>query len=67
MWEVDPLICPLCFSPMRVISVIDEDDVIEKILVHLNLWEDYYNNKAPPEDKDKITYEPIEEGQAVNF
>jgi hypothetical protein len=33
--EVDPLLCPRCFSEMRVISVIEDPDVIKKILKHL--------------------------------
>ena len=39
IYEVDPLICPECSSPMRVISIIEEQEVIRKILEHLKLWE----------------------------
>ena len=38
IYEVDPLICPKCQGPMRVIAFIEEDDVIKKILKHLGLW-----------------------------
>jgi hypothetical protein len=37
--EVDPLTCPKCSGKMKVISVIEEQDVIKKILKHLGLWE----------------------------
>ena len=33
-----PLICPHCQHRMRVLAVIDQRKVIEKILLHLNLW-----------------------------
>ena len=34
-WHVDPLRCPVCQNPMRVIAVIDDRRVVEKILRHL--------------------------------
>ncbi len=39
IYEVDPLTCPRCHGPMRVISFIEDQDVIKKILNHLGLWE----------------------------
>lgn len=38
-WDVDPLLCPKCGGQMRLISLIEEEEVIEKILRHLDLWE----------------------------
>ena len=38
VWHTDPLICPNCQHPMRVIAVIDQRTVVEKILRHLSLW-----------------------------
>ena len=38
VWHTDPLICPRCQHPMRVIAVIDQRAVIERILRHLGLW-----------------------------
>ena len=32
VWHVDPLRCPVCQSPMRVMAVIDDPLVAEKIL-----------------------------------
>ena len=38
IYEVDPQTCPKCFSKMRVISVIEDEEIIKKILKHLGLW-----------------------------
>ena len=38
IYEVDPLVCPKCSGPMRVIAFIEDSDVIKKILIHLDLW-----------------------------
>jgi len=38
VYEVDPLDCPRCKGPMRVIALIDDKAVIRKILSHLGLW-----------------------------
>ena len=38
VYEVDPLECPRCKGPMRVIALIDDAAVIRKILTHLGLW-----------------------------
>jgi len=40
VYETDPLTCPKCQGEMRIISFIDQPDVIKKILQHLGLWED---------------------------
>ena len=37
--EVDPLTCPKCSGKMKIISVIEDEDVIKKILKHLGLWD----------------------------
>ena len=39
IYEVDPLTCPKCSGKMKVISVIEDEKVIKKILKHLGLWE----------------------------
>lgn len=39
IYEVDPLICSKCQGQMRVIAFIHDQDVIRKILKHLNLWD----------------------------
>ncbi|MCU0786433.1 MAG: hypothetical protein MUF81_20800 [Verrucomicrobia bacterium] len=38
VWHTDPLICPQCQHPLRVMAVIDPRAVVEKILRHLHLW-----------------------------
>jgi len=35
IYEVDPLECPNCGAAMRIIALIDDADVIERILRHL--------------------------------
>ena len=42
VYEIDPLECPQCKGPMRVIALIEDSDAIRKILSHLGLW-------APPQ------------------
>lgn len=39
MPEADPLPCPKCQKEMRIVSLIDEQAVIERILRHLGLWQ----------------------------
>ena len=39
IYEVDPLTYSKCQSLMRVISFIENEDVIKKIFKHLGLWE----------------------------
>ena len=46
IYEVDPLICSRCNGPMRVISFIEDEQVIRKILKHLDLWD--AKRKPPP-------------------
>ena len=44
--EVDPLMCPRCTGPMRIIAFIEQPEVIEKILTHLGLWPTHIH--SPP-------------------
>ena len=56
VYEIDPLTCPKCQGEMRIISFIDQPDVIKKILQHLGLWEESH---APPSREIKeITFDP---------
>ncbi|MBI4382354.1 MAG: hypothetical protein HY574_14345 [candidate division NC10 bacterium] len=34
VYEVAPLLCPQCGGTMRIIALIDQPEVIEKILSH---------------------------------
>jgi hypothetical protein len=38
-YEADPLVCPRCSGPLKIISLIGDGPVIEKILRHLKLWD----------------------------
>lgn len=49
VYHVDPLKCPKCHEAMKIISFIEESDIIRKILVHLNLWD--LRNHDPPVKK----------------
>jgi hypothetical protein len=46
IYEVDPLTCPKCSGAMKVISVIEDGEVIKKILKHFGLWE--IKERPPP-------------------
>ena len=39
VYEADPLLCPRCSGPLKIISLIGDGPVIEKILRHLKLWD----------------------------
>jgi len=47
IYEVDPLTCPKCSGKMKVISVIEDSEIVEKILKHLGLRD----QKARPPPK----------------
>jgi hypothetical protein len=49
IYEVDPLICPKCQGLMRIISIIEDQEVINKILGHLGLCQK--NQRPPPKPK----------------
>ncbi len=46
IYEVDPLTCPKRSGKMKVISVIEDENVLNKILKHLGLWDQ--KAKPPP-------------------
>jgi hypothetical protein len=47
VYEADPLVCPRCLGPLKIISLIGDGAVIEKILRHLKLW-DRQERPPPP-------------------
>jgi hypothetical protein len=49
IYEVDPLTCPQCQGLMRIISIIEDQEVIDKILGYLGLWQ--ANQRPPPKLK----------------
>ena len=46
---VDPLTCPKCQGRMRIISFIEDEEVIEKLFKHLGLWD--LKVRPPPKVK----------------
>jgi len=53
VYEVDPLVCAKCGTPMHVIALIDDATVIRRILEHLGRWASRQvrqNQRAPPGD-----------------
>jgi hypothetical protein len=62
VWHVDPLPhYPVCQNPMRVIAVIDDPRVIEKILRHLGAWHDPPSRPPRPDGSGPYTYELCED------
>jgi hypothetical protein len=45
IYHVDPLLCPKCLGSMRIISFIEDDPLVKKILEYLDLWD---VNRKPP-------------------
>lgn len=48
VYEADPLQCPKCKGPMRVIALIDDPGVVRRILEHLGLWAPEPAERDPP-------------------
>ena len=68
VYEVDPLECPRCRGPMRVIALIEDMAVIRKILSHLGLWAPRETPKTqvgppahdpPGQTSAVLTYHPV--------
>ena len=38
IYYVDPLLCSKCLGSMKIISIIEDNEIIEKILRHFGLW-----------------------------
>jgi hypothetical protein len=55
VYEADPLICPGCNGPLKIISLIDTPSVIERILRHLKLW-DRPERPPPPSPPRTLHY-----------
>ena len=48
VYEADPLECPKCHGPMRIIALIDDPPVVRRILEHLGLWQPEAMERSPP-------------------
>jgi len=58
VWEADPLRCPKCSREMRIVSLIDQEDVIERILRHLGLWQEGMRVHCGTDPPDETTLDP---------
>ncbi len=47
-YEADPLECPKCKGPLRVVALIEDLAVVRAILTHLGLWQPKAAERAPP-------------------
>ena len=54
VWAADPLACPNCGGRLRIISFIEDPEIIEKILRHLKLWD---LPARPPPPRPSVTLE----------
>jgi hypothetical protein len=52
-YEVDPLKCPKCGGTMKIVSFIDQEDVIEAILRHCGKLK-VTPSRAPPNKKKRL-------------
>jgi hypothetical protein len=50
IYEVDPLICPKCQGTMRIMSSIEDGNIIKAILKHLGIW--IVRSRPPPKIHD---------------
>ena len=46
IYHVNPLVCSKCSGSMRIIAFIDDQQIVKKILQHLDLW--HVKRKPPP-------------------
>jgi hypothetical protein len=58
VYEADPLLCPKCSHEMRIVSLIDAPDVIERILRHLGLWQEGVRVHAGADPPARTIIEP---------
>ncbi len=66
VYEVDPLICPRCGGEMRIVAIIEQAPVIERILRHIGVWKPNPLSRGPPQPERwpkgwqiPLTYEPM--------
>ena len=57
IYNVNPLLCSKCSGSMRIISLIDDAEIIKKILKHLDLWD----AKRKPPQCANVVHPPQEE------
>ena len=73
VWEVDPLLCPQCHHEMSIVSLINDAQIIERILRHIGMWvSEVWNNgvriapgTGPPVGESVAAARIIDRGQLV--
>jgi hypothetical protein len=65
--NADPLRCPKCSREMRIVSLIDEEDVIERILRHLGLWQEGVRVHSGTDPPGETTLDPWLDDPFVAF
>lgn len=65
IYNVDPLCCPKCNGPMRIISFIEDELTVKKILKHLGLWMTY--NHGPPSDSVSNSKEHMQLNRSIEW
>lgn len=58
---------PLCQNPIRVVAVIDDPRVVQKILRDLRAWHDPPADLSPPGAERLYTHEPCEEDPTPDY
>ena len=46
IYHLNPLLCPKCLGSIKIIAFIEDDQLVKKILKHLDLWD--AKRKPPP-------------------
>ena len=64
VYNIDLLLCPKCNGTMRIISFIEEEAVIKKILTHLNLW---LPGHDPPKNNKPLQKTPFSNILDIDF
>jgi len=67
VWEADPLLCPRCQKEMRIVALIDDKNVIERILRHLGLWEQGVRVDSGPDPPGELVVEPCFDDILPNY
>jgi hypothetical protein len=52
-YHVDPLLCPECLGSMRIIAFIEDQQIVKKILQHIDAW--HVKQKPPARANDPPT------------
>ena len=61
--EVDPLECPNCGHTMRIIALIEDADVVERILKHLKVWKPLPDTAGPDPPWPQAPAKTVQEGR----